>query len=221
VAVDRFLEGSTVPWLEPDELELELELLELDELADTTHGATMSVVTLLLAGTTSWFWGAAPVAGGVVAPPGVTSTVLAAGGAAEELLLELELLLLEPPAAIHGWIATVSVSVLRGTTSWLDPGGMAVLPDCATLASEQGGTTIVSGVCCLGITTVRTPGFISAVDTGSWLELDELLLDPHAVKPAASAVVVRMQAPIRAAPGALRVMPSSRLSPALPRQAVR
>jgi hypothetical protein len=42
--------------------------------------------------------------------------VLAAGGAAEELLLELELLL-EAPAAMHGWIATVSVSELRGTTS--------------------------------------------------------------------------------------------------------
>jgi hypothetical protein len=72
-------------------------------------------VTLLLAGTTSWFWGAAPVAGGCDAPPGVTSTVLAAGGAAEELLLELELL--EASADMHGWIATVSVSVLRGTTS--------------------------------------------------------------------------------------------------------
>jgi hypothetical protein len=44
---------------------------------------------------------------------------------------------------------------------------MVVLPDWATLASEHGGTTIVSGVCCLGITTVRTPGFCSAADTGS------------------------------------------------------
>jgi hypothetical protein len=146
--------------------------------------------------------------------------VLAAGGAAEELLLELELLL-EAPAAMHGWIATVSVSELRGTTSWLDPGGMVVLPDCATLASEQGGTTIVSGVCCLGITTVRTPGFCSAVETGSWLELDELLLEPHAVTPAAMAMVVRMPAPVRAAAGDLLVMPSSRLSRPVPPRAAR
>jgi hypothetical protein len=115
VAVDRFLDGSTALWLPPAELEL-LELLELDELDDSTHGATISVVTLLLAGTTSWFCGAAPVAGGFDAPPGVTRTVLAAGGAAEELL-ELELLLLEASGAMHGWIATVSVKVLRGTTS--------------------------------------------------------------------------------------------------------
>jgi len=162
----RLLDGSTALWLPPalELLELLLELLELDEV---THGGTINVVTLLLAGTTSWFCGAPPVLGGADAPPGVTSTVLAAGGAADELLLLEELLLLDASGAMQGWMATVSVSVLRGTTIWLEPGGMAVLPDCATLASEQGGTTIVSGVCCFGITTVRTPGFCNAVDTGS------------------------------------------------------
>jgi hypothetical protein len=161
----RLLDGRTAPWLPPALALLEL-LLELLELDDVTHGGTINVVTLLFAGTTSWFWGAPPVLGGADAPPGVTRTVLAAGGAAEELLL-LEELLLDASGAMQGWMATVSVSVLRGTTIWLDPGGMAVLPDCATLASEQGGTTIVSGVCCFGITTVRTPGFCNAADTGS------------------------------------------------------
>jgi hypothetical protein len=44
---------------------------------------------------------------------------------------------------------------------------MELLPDCVTPASEHGGTAIVTALCCLGITMVRTPGFWSAVATGS------------------------------------------------------
>jgi hypothetical protein len=57
----------------------------------------------------------------------------------------------------------------------LEPGGtvlLAVWP--VTAATAQGGIAIVSGLCCLGTTTSLTPGFWSAVATGSVLELDEL-----------------------------------------------
>jgi len=50
-----FLEGITFDWLGAAlelELELELELLELEP-AGGRHGGTISVVTLLLAGSTS------------------------------------------------------------------------------------------------------------------------------------------------------------------------
>jgi hypothetical protein len=67
----------------------------------------------------------------------------------------------------------------------LDPGGIFELPDCATVASEQGGTATVRSPCCLGMTTVRTPGVWSAVVTGSIELLDELL--PHALNPSATA----------------------------------
>jgi hypothetical protein len=95
---------------------------------------------------------------------------------------------------------------------------MVVLPDCATLASEHGGTTIVSGVCCLGITTVRTPGFCRAADTGSWLELEELLLEPHAVIAAPTAPAVRMPAARRAAAHDRLVISSSSGALQYPRQ---
>jgi hypothetical protein len=125
--------------------------------------------------------------------------VLEAGGAALDWLL-LELLLLELPGGMQGWMATVSVSVLFGITSWFEPGGGLVLPDWATLASEHGGTTIVSGLCCFGMTTVRTPGFIKAMETASWLELEELLeLLPQAMSEVATATLVTTPAPTRIA----------------------
>ena len=50
----------------------------------------------------------------------------------------------------------------------------------------------MSALCCLGTTTDLTPGFWSAVATGSWLELDELLdeLPPHAASPTIAAAAV-------------------------------
>jgi hypothetical protein len=117
------------------------------------------------------------VAEALEAPPGVIRIVLAGGGAIVALLeleLELELELIGEP---HGSIATVCVSVLLGITISLDPGGIALEPDCTTGASEHEVTAIVSGLCCCGMTTVRTPGLMRAAATGSWLEL-LLLLDP-------------------------------------------
>src|SRR5436305_7967496 len=115
--------------------------------------------------------------------------VLAGGGAIASLLELLEEL---EPGDPHGSIATVCVSVLFGITSRFDPGGIVVLPDSVVCAaSEQDVTAIVRGVCCLGMTTVRTPGLISAVVTGSMLELDEPPpLPPHAVRAAADAAQV-------------------------------
>ena len=56
MATVAFLDGITASWLEVDELE-ELDELELDELEELCgggrHGGTISVVTLLLAGSTS------------------------------------------------------------------------------------------------------------------------------------------------------------------------
>jgi len=53
------------------------------------------------------------------------------------------------------------------------------------------GITTVRSACCEGITTWRTPGVWSAVETGSPDELLEelLLLPPHAVNPSASAPI--------------------------------
>jgi hypothetical protein len=157
VAVALFFEGTTVLWVPVELLLLELlELEELLELDETVHGGTISVVTRLLVGSTSWFCGVGPPLCWAP-PPGVMRTVLAGGGPADELLLLL-LLLLDPPCGMHGWTATVSVTERVGIRIWFEPGG-AFPPDGVTCASEQGGTTMVSGVCCLGITTVRTPGF--------------------------------------------------------------
>jgi hypothetical protein len=167
------------------------------------QGGTISVVTLLLAGTTSWFSGVDPeLACWAEPPPGVSSTVLAGGG---EPLLLLELLLLElddPLEDMQGWIATVSVREPGGMTISLDPGGTVVLPDCATSDSEHGGTAMVSADFCLGTWTVRMPGSMSAVETASELELELLLLLlPHADSP-------RLKAAIAA-------VPTSRLAAAL------
>jgi hypothetical protein len=118
----------------------------------------------------------------------VIRIVLAGGGAIASLLELLEEL---EPGEPQGSIATVCVSVLLGITSRLEPGGMVVLPDSVVCAaSEHEVTAIVSGVCCLGITTVRTPGLISAVVTGS-MELDDPPpLLPHADRTAAAAAHV-------------------------------
>jgi hypothetical protein len=157
------LDGITDSWLVLDELDELLELLELPELLELCgggrHGGTISVVTLLLAGSTSWSCGEAPVAPWLDAPPGVTRTVLAGGGAIVALELELlELELLDELGDPHGSTATVSVSVLLGTTISFDPGGIVLAPDCTTAASEQEVTAIVNGLCWCGITIVRTPG---------------------------------------------------------------
>src|SRR3954452_6593398 len=94
---------------------------------------------------------------------------------------------LEPPdddelcGGGQGCTATVCVSVPCGTTMRFEPGGIFELPDCATCASEHGGTAIVRSPCCFGITTVRTPGFMSAVETASCC-----FLLPHAQRPPAS-----------------------------------
>lgn len=58
--------------------------------------------------------------------------------------------------------------MLFGITISFDPGGIVLPPDCeTTAASEHEVTAIVSGLCCLGITTVLTPGAMSAAATGS------------------------------------------------------
>jgi hypothetical protein len=166
VATVFFADGTTVDCVGP-ELELLLLLLELLlllplllELADGRHGGTISVATLLLAGRTSAFCGVAPAAAPLELPPGVTRIVLAGGGATAWLELELELLLLELEDDPQGSIATLWVTALRGITITLEPGGMVLVADSpVTAASEQGGIAMVSGLCCLGITTVLTPGF--------------------------------------------------------------
>lgn len=166
------------------------------------HGGTISVLTLELAGSTSWSCGEEPVlCWFACAPPGVSKTVLAGGGVPElddpeELELELLLELLEP--LWHGWIATVSLGEPAGITTWFEPGGMLVLPDWATEASEHGGTATVSALCCLGTSTVRTPGDVSAVDTG--LDDDEEEeLDPHAATPTVSPTAITAVIDSRAA----------------------
>jgi len=173
VAKVPFFDGITVAVVEgllELELELELELDELLEVGGGIHGGTTSVVTLLFAGSTSCSTGEAPVACVLLAPPGVMSTVLGGGGAMVGLLellllLRLELELVGDP---HGSMATVWVKVLLGMTISFDPGGMVLAPEPATTAaSEQEVTAIVSGLCCFGITTVRTPGLCSAAPTGS------------------------------------------------------
>ena len=68
MATVLFADGTTVDCVGPELELLELELLELLELLllleldDGRHGGTMSVTTLLLAGSTSSFCGAAPAA---------------------------------------------------------------------------------------------------------------------------------------------------------------
>lgn len=150
----------------------------------------------------------------LVAPPGVTRIVPGGGGAiaseAELELLELELAGMGVP---HGSIAMVCVSELLGITISLDPGGILLLPEAVTTAASlHEVTAIVSGLCCLGTVTVLTPGLISAVATGSMLELEEPpLLPPHAATTPAQAtraatrpvtdIMLLMFSPPRAADG--------------------
>jgi hypothetical protein len=135
----------------------------------------------------------------------VISSVLAGGGATAALLelelelLELELLeldlLLEPEllpelelAVPHGSMATVCVRALVGIVTTFDPGGILLEPDCTVAASEHEVTASVNGLCCLGMTTVLTPGVCSALDTGFTLELElELELLPPLLPQPASA----------------------------------
>jgi hypothetical protein len=182
----------------------ELPPLELD---CVVQGGTMIVVTPLLLGSTSWFVGwplddppdeppeLPPLdppeddeLDCAFTPPGVSRIVLDGGG----WLLPLdEEPPLDPPeddeldcsGGGHACTAIVCVRVPCGTTTWFDPGGIFELPDCVTAASEHGGTAIVRSACCLGITTVRTPGLWSAVETASCC-----FLLPQAVAPSASAV---------------------------------
>ncbi len=135
----------------------------------------------------------APAAEAPFAPPGVTNSVLAGGGATAALLLELELELLllllllelEPLLELelelpHGSTATVCVRALVGIVTTFDPGGILLDPDCTVAASEHEVIASVNGLCCLGMTTVLTPGVCSALDTGFTLELElelELLLE--------------------------------------------
>jgi hypothetical protein len=200
VATVLSFDGTIVVWLvtELDEDELDEEELELEELAGVMHGGTISVSTLELAGTTSWFEGLEPEADWACAPPGVTRTVLDAGGetAPLELLDELLLELLELDAGgWHGWTATVWVTWPGGIVTVFEPVGGLVAPCWAAAASEHGGTATVSGPFRGEICTVRTPGFWSAVDTGSEDDDDELdeddeELPPQATRPVAIAAVI-------------------------------
>jgi hypothetical protein len=74
-----------------------------------------------------------------------------------------------------------------GIVTVFEPGGGLSMPPCAAAASEHGGTETVSGPSRGEISTVRTPGFIRAVDTGSEDEDDELddldELPPQAARP--------------------------------------
>jgi hypothetical protein len=173
------------------------------------HGGKTIVVTPLFDGSTSWFCGVLlddepPLepdddeAACAFTPPGVRRTVLDGGGWLDPLELPPddppELPPLEPPdddeelcGGGHGCTATVCVSVPCGTTMRFEPGGICALPDCATCASEQGGTAMVRSPCCFGITTVRTPGVCIAVETGSIWELELLL--PHAPRPIATSAI--------------------------------
>src|SRR5919198_5392777 len=67
---------------------------------------------------------------------------------------------------MQGWMATVWSRALSGTMIWFEPGGVLVV-FCLSWAWLHGGTTMVSGACCFGMTTVRVPGACRAVVTGS------------------------------------------------------
>src|SRR4029453_11257287 len=101
------------------------------------------------------------------------------------------------------WIATVWVSVPLGTTTVLEPGGGPLAPVCETAATEQGGTMTVRSLCCLGTTTVRTPGICSAVETASE--------DEEPPQPVTSSVIATAP-PARTSPASTLLIASSPLS---------
>src|SRR3954454_21883101 len=194
---------------EPPDEPPELPPLELD---CVVHGGMMIVVTPLLLGRTSWFIGCdeppleppddPPLDEELdcaFTPPGVSRTVLGGGG-----WLWLDEPPLEPPeedeelcsGGGQGCTATVCVSVPSGTTMLFEPGGIFELPDCVTDASEHGGTAIVRSPCCLGITTVRTPGFMSAVETASCCFLLPQAPMPTASRRASAAPAIRKPTPL-------------------------
>jgi hypothetical protein len=188
----------------------------------TVHGGTISVVTLLLLGSTSWLGVEEPpledelpcvpeLCCAVPAPPGVSRIVLDGGDGA--VLPELD----EPPPEPHGCTATVSVWAFFGTTTVFEPGGGFVLPGWSVWAWSQVGITISRSWRWRGITTSRSPGVWSAVETGSPDELldEELLLPPHAASPSASVTAAPAEANPRTAvllPTVIR-SPSHRTAP--------
>jgi hypothetical protein len=124
----------------------------LDPPLGIVHGGMMTLSTLLLRGSTSWFCGGLLCCCEAPAPPGVIRTVFATAGIG---------------CAGHGGTATVCVSVPFGTTISFEPGGRRLAPVCSTAAAVHGVTTIEMSLRCLGMTTVRMPGVIIAVATGS------------------------------------------------------
>jgi hypothetical protein len=170
---------------------------------------------VLLFGSTSWFGCDDPLEDDelcepelccvVPAPPGVMRIVLDGGAGGEVPPLEDD-----PPPLWHGCTAIVSVWVPFGTTMRFDPGGGFVSPVFTVSAWSQVGMTIVRSARWAGITTCRTPGVCSAVDTGSPDELlDELLLlPPHALSPTTSAHIAPIDpAPRNTLPKVMRISP--------------
>ncbi len=171
------------------------------------QGGTIRVVTLLLFGSTSWFGcdellldelpEAPELCWDVPAPPGVRRIVLDGGdgGVAPEPVEP-------PPWPMHGCTATVSVCALFGTTIVFEPGGGFVSPVRTVSAWSQVGTTMVRSWRWRGITTCRTPGVWSAVETGSPEELlDELLLlPPQAASPRTTVAIAPADATLRIDP---------------------
>jgi hypothetical protein len=165
-------------------------------LDDCVHGGTISVVIFALFGSTSWFGCDDPLLDDdellcepelcceVPAPPGVRRIVLDGGAGGDPLPPEEE-----PPPPWQGCTAIVSVWAPFGTTTVFDPGGGFVEPGFSVCAWSHVGITTVRSWCCAGITTWRTPGVISADETGSPEELLEelLLLPPHPANPSATA----------------------------------
>src|SRR3954470_24392481 len=151
----------------------------------------MSVVICALSGSTSWFGCDDPdddddelcdpeLCCALPAPPGVRRIVLDGGVGALEPEPD------DPPLDDwHGCTAIVSVCASFGTTTVFEPGGGFLSPTLSVSAWSHVGMTTVRSLCCVGITTWRTPGVCSAVETGSPDELlDELLLlPPHALNP--------------------------------------
>ncbi|MEA2480394.1 MAG: hypothetical protein QOJ07_2316, partial [Thermoleophilaceae bacterium] len=189
-------EGSASELLVPPPLELDellppLEDEDEDDAIETVHGGTITRWRSELSGMISWFWPCEDwfccCVPALLAPPGLRTTV------PEPLALCVW-------PSMQGCTATVWASEALGTTTWLEPGGIAVL-SCETFALAHGGTTIVRSPRCLGITIVRTPGADSAMATGSggmdiMLELDELPHPLAAIAAIPSAIPARVPLPV-------------------------